>query len=97
MNAAEFRRWFQGFLPQLSAGMPKTLLSPATVTDRSDPKLVHLGNGPKSRLAPAVCAVLPVRCLQMTLREKRWSAPHVFMQATPWHTLAVATTPVNIG
>ena len=42
MNAAEFRRWFQGFLPQLSAGMPKTLLRPATVTDRSDPKLVHL-------------------------------------------------------
>jgi hypothetical protein len=42
MNAAEFRRWFQGFLPQLSAGMPETLLRPATVTDRSDPKLVHL-------------------------------------------------------
>jgi hypothetical protein len=42
MNAAEFRRWFQGFLPELSADMPKTLLRPATVTDRSDPKLVHL-------------------------------------------------------
>ena len=42
MNAPEFRRWFQRFLPQLSAGMPETLLRPATVTDRSDPKLVHL-------------------------------------------------------
>jgi hypothetical protein len=42
MSAAEFRRWFHLFLPQLSAGVPKTLLHPATVTDRSDPKLVHL-------------------------------------------------------
>jgi hypothetical protein len=42
MSAAEFRRWFHRFLPQLAAGMPKTLLHPATVTDRSDPKLVHL-------------------------------------------------------
>ena len=42
MSAAEFRRWFHRFLPQLAAGEPKTLLHPATVTDRSDPKLVHL-------------------------------------------------------
>ena len=42
MSAAEFRRWFARFLPQLAAGAPKTLLHPATVTDRSDPKLVHL-------------------------------------------------------
>lgn len=42
MNAAEFRRWFNGFLPQLAAGRPAALLKPATVTDRSDPKLVHL-------------------------------------------------------
>ena len=42
MKPAEFRRWFHGFLPQLAAGVPKSLLHPATVTDRSDPKLVHL-------------------------------------------------------
>ncbi len=42
MKPAEFRRWFQRFLPQLAAGNPKTLLKPATVSDRSDPKLVHL-------------------------------------------------------
>ena len=42
MSEAEFRRWFHRFLPQLGARMPKTLLQPATVTDRSDPKLVHL-------------------------------------------------------
>jgi hypothetical protein len=42
LSAAEFRRWFDRFLPQLAAGIPATLLRPATVTDRSDPKLVHL-------------------------------------------------------
>ena len=42
MNASEFRRWFHGFLPRVAAGVPATLLHPATVTDRSDPKLVHL-------------------------------------------------------
>ena len=42
MGAAEFRRWFHRFLPQLSAGLLKSLLRPAIVSDRSDPKLVHL-------------------------------------------------------
>jgi hypothetical protein len=42
MKPAEFRRWFQQFLPQLANGIPRSLLQPATVTDRSDPKLVHL-------------------------------------------------------
>jgi hypothetical protein len=38
----EFRTWFQRFLPRVAAGEPKSLLTPATVTDRSDPKIVHL-------------------------------------------------------
>ena len=42
LKPAEFRRWFRRFLPQLVAGGPKSLLTPAVVTDRSDPKLVHL-------------------------------------------------------
>jgi DUF2891 family protein len=42
LSASEFRRWFHRFLPQIAAGLPKTLLRPAVVTDRSDPKLVHL-------------------------------------------------------
>lgn len=42
LSASEFRRWFRRFLPQLPAGLPKALLQPAIVTDRSDPKLVHL-------------------------------------------------------
>lgn len=42
LNAGEFDRWFDRFLPHLATGIPQTLLQPATVTDRSDPKLVHL-------------------------------------------------------
>jgi hypothetical protein len=38
----EFRAWFHRFLPDLAKGEPKRLLTPATVTDRTDPQLVHL-------------------------------------------------------
>lgn len=39
---AEFAAWFAKFLPDLAKGEPKSLLGPATVTDRTDPQLVHL-------------------------------------------------------
>jgi hypothetical protein len=39
---AEFEGWLKRFLPNLSKGQPTSLLVPATVTDRSDPQLVHL-------------------------------------------------------
>lgn len=42
MEPVEFRRWFQRFLPQLTRWRFKSLLRPAVVTDRTDPKLVHL-------------------------------------------------------
>ncbi len=42
LKPAEFRRWFHRFLPQLAAGGPKSLITPAIVSDRTDPKLVHL-------------------------------------------------------
>ena len=42
LKPAEFSGWFHRFLPGLSGGQPHTLLVPATVSDRSDPKLVHL-------------------------------------------------------
>jgi hypothetical protein len=38
----EFRAWFAGFLPNLASGEPKTLFTPATVSDRSDGKIAHL-------------------------------------------------------
>jgi hypothetical protein len=42
MKPAEFQTWFARFLPNVAKGEPKSLFVPATVTDRSDPKIVHL-------------------------------------------------------
>jgi Protein of unknown function (DUF2891) len=39
---AEFREWFSKYLPGAARGEPKSLFDPATVTDRTDPQLVHL-------------------------------------------------------
>src|SRR3546814_9697927 len=37
-----FRDWFGRFLPDLAAGEPPSLFTPATVSDRSDGKIAHL-------------------------------------------------------
>jgi hypothetical protein len=42
MKPAEFAMWFRRFLPGVAKGSPAALLQPAIVSDRSDPKLVHL-------------------------------------------------------
>lgn len=45
LDKKEFIHWFHAFLPQLQKENPgslRSLLEPATVTDRSDGKLVHL-------------------------------------------------------
>jgi hypothetical protein len=42
MPAAEFSDWLANFLPGLAEGRPSSLLTPAEVSDRTDPKIVHL-------------------------------------------------------
>lgn len=42
LPAAEFRAWLKAYLPGVAKGEPKTLFTPATVTDRTDPQIVHL-------------------------------------------------------
>jgi hypothetical protein len=42
LPAAEFRTWFDAFLPELAAGEPATLFAPAAVSDRSDGRIAHL-------------------------------------------------------
>lgn len=42
MKPVEFRQWFHRFLPGIANGKFRSLLNPAIVTDRTDPKLVHL-------------------------------------------------------
>ena len=57
----EFRSWFHGFLPETGRGTLKSLVEPAIVTDRSDPKLVHLDGLNLSRAwcMRAIAASLP--------------------------------------
>jgi len=61
LTASEFRRWFHRFLPQLTTGLPRALLQPAIVSDRSDPKLVHLDGLNLSRAwcMRSIAAALP--------------------------------------
>ncbi len=42
LPANDYRKWLHAFLPKLKAGQPAILFTPATVSDRSDGKLVHL-------------------------------------------------------
>ncbi|MFN4259434.1 MAG: DUF2891 domain-containing protein [Gemmataceae bacterium] len=58
----EFPTWLDRFLPDLSQGWPKNLFTPATVSDRSDPKIVHLDGLNLSRAwcLRGIAAALPV-------------------------------------
>ncbi|UCH85784.1 MAG: DUF2891 domain-containing protein [Candidatus Latescibacterota bacterium] len=42
LEPAEFAVWFEQFLPGLDRNEPASLLTPAIVADRTDPKIVHL-------------------------------------------------------
>jgi hypothetical protein len=61
MPPREFATWFHRFLPGVAKGGPKALLQPAIVTDRSDPKLVHLDGLNLSRAwcMRSIAAALP--------------------------------------
>lgn len=62
LNPAEFAQWFHKFLPGVVRGEPKSLLLPAVVSDRSDPKLVHLDGLNLSRgwCMRSIASALPV-------------------------------------
>jgi len=61
LPADQFRAWFAKFLPGAAKAEPKSLFEPATVTDRTDPQLVHLDGLNLSRAwcMKAVAAALP--------------------------------------
>lgn len=42
LPAAEWRPWFDAFLPDLAEGRPDTLFEPVAVSDRSDGRIAHL-------------------------------------------------------
>ena len=61
LPAEEFRAWFARALPDVARGEPKRLIEPATVTDRTDPQLVHLDglNLSRARCMRSIAASLP--------------------------------------
>jgi hypothetical protein len=61
MSRTEFARWFHRFLPGVARNQPKALLESAVVTDRTDPKLVHLDGLNLSRAwcMRSIAAALP--------------------------------------
>lgn len=42
LNRENFIKWFDKYLPGIAFGKPQNLLEPAIVSDRTDPKIVHL-------------------------------------------------------
>ncbi|MFO0822936.1 MAG: DUF2891 domain-containing protein [Gemmataceae bacterium] len=65
---AEFQAWFAKYLPGVAKNEPKSLLLPATVTDRTDPQLVHLDGLNLSR-AWCMRSIIPVLPKDSPARE----------------------------
>ena len=77
---ADFRAWFAKYLPGVAKGEPTTLLAPATVTDRTDPQIVHLDGLNLSRawcmngVAAALPADDPARKVLLAAAERHATA-----------------------
>jgi hypothetical protein len=90
----QFRRWFGYFLPDLAAGEPRSLFTPATVSDRSDGKIAHLDGLNLSRawcwrgLADAVDPVLAELFRSTADEHLSASLPHVAGDYMGEHWLA---------
>jgi len=85
LGAEAFPLWFHEFLPGLAAGEPESLLKPAEVSDRADPKIVHLDGLNLSRawcmrlIADALPEEDPVRLilLDSAVRHAKATLPHI--------------------
>jgi len=76
LKPGEFSDWFHRFLPTLAKAEPESLLEPAVVGDRSDPKIVHLDGLNLSRawcmqgIASALPESDPVRKILLASTEQ---------------------------
>lgn len=81
----EFPEWFHHFLPRLADGKLESLLEPADVSDRSDPKIVHLDGLNLTRawcmngIARALPEDDPVRRIltESAIRHAQATLPHI--------------------
>jgi hypothetical protein len=92
----EFSAWLSAFLPRLAAREPATLFRPATVSDRSDGRIVHLDGLNLSRawswrhIAQALPAGDPRRAVAFAAADEHLAAglPHVAGDYMGEHWLA---------
>jgi hypothetical protein len=94
LETADFRGWFRGFLPDLAAGEPASLFTPAVVSDRSDGKIAHLDGLNLSRawcwrgVADALDPDLAALALRTADAHLDASLPHVAGDYMGEHWLA---------
>lgn len=85
LDADSFQAWFHDFLPGLAGGEPASLMDPAEVSDRADPKIVHLDGLNLSRawcmrlIAQALPEEDPVRSILLDsgARHAEATLPHI--------------------
>ncbi|HEX8571610.1 MAG TPA: DUF2891 domain-containing protein [Allosphingosinicella sp.] len=78
----QFREWFGYFLPRLAAREPRSLFTPATVSDRSDGKIAHLDG---LNLSRAWCWRQLAPALEPGLAELAQSAADEHLEASLSH------------
>ena len=94
MPREEFAVWFGRFLPELADGAPRSLFTPAFVSDRSDGKIAHLDGVNLSRawcwrgLAEALEPGLAALARETADRHLEASLPHVAGDYMGEHWLA---------
>jgi hypothetical protein len=94
LDKAEFRDWFAAFLPNAGEGAPRSLFTPAFVSDRSDGKIAHLDGLNLSRawcwrgLSGAVEPALAARFREAADEHLEASLPHVAGDYMGEHWLA---------
>jgi hypothetical protein len=94
LNEEHFGAWFAAFLPRLGEGEPRSLFTPAIVSDRSDGKIAHLDGTNLSRawcwrgIAESVHSDLRKQILQAADLHLAASLPHVAGDYMGEHWLA---------
>ena len=72
LSRDDFGEWLMRFLPGLEKGLPVNLLTPAVVSDRSDPKIVHLDglNISRAWCMNAIASALPEGDVRIGILEE---------------------------